>query len=138
TTRTAEYMNLPPGEYTFRVMAANADRVWNESSAATLHFTRQPEFRETKTFYFVCASLFALVAGLVFYARVRLVREREAELVRRIDERTREQRTILDTAGEGIFGLDGRGIATFLNPSAARTLGAPIRELIGRPLHELI
>ncbi len=48
-----------------------------------------------------------------------------------------EQRTklILTSAGEGIYGLDAEGNATFVNPAAARMLGWPIEELIGQAMH---
>ena len=31
--RVASYTNLPSGEYTFKVLAANSDGVWNETGA---------------------------------------------------------------------------------------------------------
>jgi hypothetical protein len=34
TRRTAYFSHLPPGDYTFRVIAANADGVWNETGAS--------------------------------------------------------------------------------------------------------
>jgi hypothetical protein len=43
TRRTAYYMNLRPGRYTFRVKAANNDGVWNENGAA-LSFRLEPRF----------------------------------------------------------------------------------------------
>ena len=48
-----------------------------------------------------------------------------------------EQRTqlILTSAGEGIYGLDNQGNATFVNPAAARILGWPIAELLGQAMH---
>ena len=45
---------------------------------------------------------------------------------------------ILDSAGEGIFGLDRDGRITFVNPAAARMLGWDAQELVGRPQHETI
>ena len=34
TRRTAYYSYLPPGEYVFRVKAANSDGIWNEQGSA--------------------------------------------------------------------------------------------------------
>ncbi|MBI4492574.1 MAG: GAF domain-containing protein, partial [Chloroflexi bacterium] len=45
---------------------------------------------------------------------------------------------ILNSAGEGIYGLDGQGCATFVNPAAARMAGHEVEELIGRPLHPIL
>lgn len=48
---------------------------------------------------------------------------------------SRQTQLILDSAGEGIYGLDLAGRITFVNPAAARTLGYREGELIGRPHH---
>ncbi|QIN80145.1 PAS domain S-box protein [Rubrobacter marinus] len=45
--------------------------------------------------------------------------------------------SILNSAGEGIYGLDQAGRVTFVNPAASRMLGYEAEELIGRPVHEL-
>lgn len=54
-------------------------------------------------------------------------------------ERTRnQQKLILDSAAEGIYGLDLQGRTTFVNPAAARMLGWPADELIGQSMHDLL
>jgi PAS domain S-box-containing protein len=45
---------------------------------------------------------------------------------------------LLQSSGEGIFGLDQQGRCTFLNPAGAALLGYETGELEGRMLHELI
>jgi PAS domain S-box-containing protein len=45
---------------------------------------------------------------------------------------------ILESAAEGIFGLDLDGVVTFMNASAARILGSDEMSLVGRPLHAYI
>ncbi len=50
---------------------------------------------------------------------------------------SRQVRLILNSAGEGIFGLELDGSISFVNPVAARTLGYPENELIGQPHHAL-
>jgi light-regulated signal transduction histidine kinase (bacteriophytochrome) len=59
-----------------------------------------------------------------------------AQLERRVEERTAElqrlskqNELILNSAGEGIYGLDRRGRITFINPAAARMLGYRVEEL---------
>jgi two-component system sensor histidine kinase/response regulator len=52
-----------------------------------------------------------------------------------IDLQAENQRRILDSAGEGIFGLDADGRHTFVNPAAAAMLGFSPEELIGQPSH---
>lgn len=44
----------------------------------------------------------------------------------------RQNELILNSAGEGIYGLDRAGLITFINPVAAKMLGWEAEELIGR------
>jgi PAS domain S-box-containing protein len=44
---------------------------------------------------------------------------------------SRQTRLILDSVGEGIFGVDTRGAVTFVNPVAARMLGCEVPDLMG-------
>ena len=44
TRSAAYYSHLPPGRYTFRVMAANRDGRWNTAGVATLPFQVLPPF----------------------------------------------------------------------------------------------
>ena len=46
--------------------------------------------------------------------------------------------SILNSAGEGIYGIDSDGMVTFANPAAMRMTGHKIGELDGRYLHEVI
>ena len=89
--RAAYYTNLPPRRYTFKVMAANSDGVWNEAGATVaLHLL--PHFYQTGWFLGL-----ALVAGLgtaltAYQGQVRRARHRQRELVRLVEERTRDLR----------------------------------------------
>ncbi len=68
------------------------------------------------------------------------VQERTVELRREINEReqakaslerlSRQSGLILNSAGEGICGLNAQGKLTFINPAAARMLGYRVEELI--------
>ncbi|MDD4881502.1 MAG: PAS domain S-box protein, partial [Gallionellaceae bacterium] len=55
----------------------------------------------------------------------------EQELI----ELAQRNQLILNSAGEGIFGLDREGRHTFVNPAAARMLGYLPEELVGRHSH---
>ena len=61
------------------------------------------------------------------------VRERTADLERI----TRDNELILNTAGEGIYGLDREGRTTFMNPAAEKILGYSSEELIGTSMHDM-
>jgi len=62
--------------------------------------------------------------------------EREAEA--RLSHLNRQLQLLLESAGEGIFGLDGLGRANFINQEALDLLGYQREEVIGSNLHDLI
>ena len=45
---------------------------------------------------------------------------------------------ILNAAGEGIYGVDLDGCATFVNPAAAAMTGHGVEELLGQPMHDVL
>jgi PAS domain S-box-containing protein len=61
--------------------------------------------------------------------------QQQADLLRAAEERTR---LLLESASEGIFGVDTSGRIQFVNPAACRMLGFASDELIGQQSHELI
>lgn len=62
-----------------------------------------------------------------------VTRRKQTEVeVRRLG---REIKLILNSAGEGIFGLDLGGAISFINPAALRMLGYEEADLVGRPHH---
>nr|WP_041798662.1 sigma 54-interacting transcriptional regulator [Rhodopseudomonas palustris] len=50
----------------------------------------------------------------------------------------RENQLILRAAGEGIYGVNAEGRATFVNPAAERMLGWSAEELVGRSIHAVM
>jgi diguanylate cyclase (GGDEF)-like protein/PAS domain S-box-containing protein len=55
-----------------------------------------------------------------------------------LDRLSRQHEMVLKSAGEGVFGLDLHGHATFVNPAAAHMTGWDTQELLGRPLHDVL
>ena len=51
---------------------------------------------------------------------------------------TRQRELILESVGDGIFGIDLDGRLTFVNQAAARALGYAPEQLTGREVHEVI
>jgi PAS domain-containing protein len=49
-----------------------------------------------------------------------------------------QSKIILDSAGEGIYGLDRDGKVTFLNPAAASLLKWQAKEAIGKAMHQVV
>ncbi|HET9012201.1 MAG TPA: PAS domain S-box protein, partial [Gemmatimonadaceae bacterium] len=46
-------------------------------------------------------------------------------------------RQLLDASGEGVYGLDARGVVTFVNRRGSEMLGYEPEELVGRVMHEV-
>ncbi len=60
-------------------------------------------------------------------------------LIKQKIEKSEEQnRMLLQSAGEVIFGIDPEGKATFVNPAATQMLGYTEERLIRQPIHPLI
>ncbi len=77
------------------------------------------------------------------HSRSALQRARDSLEVR-VQKRTRDlarinrdKQLLLDSAGEGIYGLNGEGRVTFVNRRAVALLGWEEYELLGRGMHEL-
>ena len=49
-----------------------------------------------------------------------------------------ERMAMLDSVGDGIYGLDNNGRCTFINPAGIEILGYTQEECLGRNMHELI
>lgn len=50
----------------------------------------------------------------------------------------RQNQLILNSVGEGIYGLDLQGNVTFVNPAAAQIIGWEIDDLIGKSMHAVL
>lgn len=74
TKRQVTYMNLPAGDYTFRVIGSNSDGVWNESGAA-FGITVRPAIWKTWWAYSLYALLFIAVVLLLMKANARRVKQ---------------------------------------------------------------
>jgi signal transduction histidine kinase/streptogramin lyase len=83
------YMNLPPGDYVFRVRACNSDGVWNDEGLSIAVVIEPPWYARWQ-FYIACAfALSAAVFGIV-RVRVRAVETRNRLLEIEIHNRTKE------------------------------------------------
>jgi signal transduction histidine kinase/ligand-binding sensor domain-containing protein len=102
TRHFARYANLPPGEYVFEVMAANADGYWNKTPRK-LSIAIIPPFWQ-RTWFFWLMGLGGLTAiGGLFYAynkRQQLKLKRELEMQQKVEqERLRISRDLHDNVG---------------------------------------
>ena len=105
TRRQAFYTDLPPGKYSFRVIAANSDGVWNDN-ATELDFSVAPAYYQTNWFRALCAVAFLALLWAVYQLRVRRLRhEFEMTLDARVGERTRIARELHDTLLQSFQGV---------------------------------
>lgn len=99
--RSAYYTNLPPGHYTFRVVASNNDGVWS-AAPASLAFQLRPYFYQTFWFYLLLALAIALLGYCIYLWRVRQVELRFNAV---LAERNRIAREIHDTLAQGFVAV---------------------------------
>ena len=85
----AIYSALPPGKYTFNVIASNSQGIWN-SKPVTFHFVIKPPFY--LTWWFILLSIVLIVVFVVTYIKIReqnLIKEKII-LEEKVIERTAE------------------------------------------------
>ena len=85
--RSTNYTSLSPGHYTFKMMACNADGVWNEKEAS-FSFYLKPYFYQTSWFYLLVVLFVLLVTFSLYRFRVRQLKTREKELSALVELRT--------------------------------------------------
>nr|WP_179220732.1 two-component regulator propeller domain-containing protein [Sphingomonas laterariae] len=122
--RQAFYTGLGPGQYRFRVLAANNDGVWNRRGA-TLDFVIPPTFGQSMWFKIIIAGLLLAAGWLLYSLRMRQLASRiRGQLEERLRERERIARELHDTLLQGFQGLVYRfqsAIDRLPPSSAART-----------------
>ena len=103
--REAFYANLPPGEWRFKVIAANNDGIWN-TQGDSLTISIAPRFYQTSWFRMLCVCLLLSIAWVIYNWRVREHRRRERDRAEvQLAERERIARELHDTLLQGVQGL---------------------------------
>ena len=124
TRRTAYYSHLPPGRYTFTVLAANSDGVWNERGAS-FPVVVVPPFYRTWWFLATASLLAAGLVALFFERRVaHLKRERAAQaaFARQLigsqeGERKRIAAELHDSIGQSLAIIKNRAALSLARPA---------------------
>ncbi len=101
----AFYTKLGPGDYRFRVLAANNDGVWTPVGA-TVDISVAPTFVQTPLFWALCVLGVLGLGWLLYSLRLRQMTERiRGRLEERLFERERIARELHDTLLQGVQGL---------------------------------
>lgn len=102
--RQAFYNDLPPGQYTFHVIASNSNGIWNNQGAA-LGFTIPPAWYQTLWFKILCGLLAAGIGYAFYLYRInQFAAVLKMRFDERVEERTRLARDLHDTLLQTIQG----------------------------------
>ena len=139
SAREATYTNLSPGSYRFRVIASNADGIWN-GTEATLEFKIEPAFWQTWYFRLngVLACLLAVLAVYRFRLR-QITRQLSVRFEERLAERTRIAQELHDTLLQGFLSasMQLHVVADCLPPeSSAKPPLSRVLQLMGQVIEE--
>jgi signal transduction histidine kinase/ligand-binding sensor domain-containing protein/AraC-like DNA-binding protein len=142
--RSAFYTRVPPGRYTFRVMASVDPGVWT-GAGASLDLVFAPRFRETRTAFLLAMLSLGLLVVLGYRWRVGSLRRREHELsllvetrtadLKRHEEQLQERNTQLASQTQMLAKLHEARSRLFANLS--HELRTPLTLVLG-PLRSLL
>ena len=88
--RTAAYMNLKPGSYTFHIRGSNNNKVWNETGSSIDIIVKGPLWASPAAIFFYFVALIGLLVGLIRIVRFRAEKESELNLERAEKDSMRE------------------------------------------------
>ena len=134
--RVAYFSHLPYGEYTFRVTAANADGVWNDTGATIRLIVVTPYYRRGWFYALVTLAALSLVGAAYIY-RVRqlhAINETRAAFTRRlIDSQESERRRIAlelhDSLGQSLSIIRNRALMSLSRPEQHERMLDQMREI---------
>jgi PAS domain S-box-containing protein len=119
TRRRAFYTDLPPGTYSFRVIACNRDGVWDESGD-TLGLTIAPAYYQTNWFRGLCALAVAALLWSLYRMRVGQLEAQEKKF-----------REVLESMPALAFVSRGDGYRLFVNHGWLEYTGLTAKQAMG-------
>lgn len=133
TKRSVEFSYLPAGSYTFRMIAANSNGVWNDDGAS-LTIVVHPYFYQTWWFSLIAALALALLVVFVFrirVARLRQISATKTEFSRRlIESQEAERKRIASELHDGL----GQSLAVIKNRAVLGITKGEDRERVAKEL----
>jgi len=136
TRRTAHYTNMAPGEYSFRVVAANSYGIWNDQGAS-VRFVLRPHFYQTMWFRLVLLAGIVLLAGSIHWLRVARLRARATQL-KQLADTLQEQANLLNLTHDTIFVMTMEGTIKYWNRGAEQQYGWTAEHAVGKDVHDLL
>lgn len=88
----ANYTNVPPGNYTFKVKGSNNDLIWNDEGDSIFIAIRYPWW-DTLLFKTVAILMSVAILVLMYKLRTRNIKKQKADLEKLVGIRTKEVRT---------------------------------------------
>ena len=101
---------------------------------------REGASERTQRWTLASTLLASAVAGatvLLAYGLMLRDERRRARFAGEEDRLARYNRLLVESIGEGMYGLDGQGRCTFLNAAGAKMLGLDADEAVGKDMHAL-
>jgi signal transduction histidine kinase len=133
--RHADYPDLRPGDYTFRVIGSNNDGVWNVVGASVA-ITINPPFWETPWFIGLVVSALIGAGYTAYQYRVRSLRARSLQLENEVVERTIELQSANTQLEREIAERERAELA--LAKKAAESAVIEERNRLARDLHDAV
>jgi len=107
--RFANYTNVPPGQYTFKVIGSNNDGFWNYDGTS-IFIIITPPFWQTWLFYALVTLIVIIFIYFIIYFRTRRLQRLKAVLEKLVKSRTRqmvkEKARVEKAHGEILFQKD--------------------------------
>lgn len=147
TNRVANYTNLDPGSYTFRVKGSNNDDIWNEAGTSVAIIIHKPWWYTSVALLVYIAVLLGAIGGFIRWRLWRIEKEKMV-LEYQVEERTKQieeqkeeilsQRDMLEHQNQQIIELDEIKNRFFTNISHEfRTplslIQSPVEEMLNDP-----
>ncbi|MEX2191598.1 MAG: two-component regulator propeller domain-containing protein, partial [Bacteroidota bacterium] len=141
--RFAQYTNLDPGSYIFKVKAANNAGVWNDEGISVA-VTVLPWFWQTWWFRAMAAIVFLSVGPLIYWRRVsglKKEQDRQRDFARRLiaeqeSERQRIANELHDSLGQNLLVLKNRILVAQQQNDSPKELQS-MSELVSETIEEV-